>query len=119
MRSERIYFLSFFQILVGFKSRFNLSTINNSNIINVSSINQYYSHFFYLQKFFLQLHCMKHNVPVVGNVGELTAAFVSTVNELCGERKPYCCIISPNIFNHMLANVFSRCLNKPLLLLSS
>lgn len=46
---------------------------------------------------------MRHNDPVVRNVGDLTAAFVSTVNEFCGERKSCCCIISPNIFNYMLA----------------
>jgi|GEM_PF-6652440 len=44
-----------------------------------------------------------NNVPMVGNVGELTAAFVSTVNEPCDEQNPCCCIISPDIFNHMLA----------------
>jgi len=49
----------------------------------------------------MQYRTIAHNVPVVGNVGELTAAFVFTVNELCGERKPCRCIINPNIFNHM------------------
>jgi len=41
---------------------------------------------------------MLSNRPVVGNVGELRAAFLSTVNELCVERKPCSCIISPNDF---------------------
>jgi len=51
-----------------------------------------------MNKFFIvDIFIMVANVPVFGNIDVLMAAFVSTVNELCGKREHGYCIISPNI----------------------